>query len=453
MEGDNLHSLKLLEKTHRSQIDLIYIDPPYNTGNKDFIYDDHIVDKTDGYSHSKWLSFMNKRLAVAKNLLSPQGVIFISIDDNEQAQLKLLCDEIFGEQNFLAQIVWERAYSPVNLKKHFSESHDFILVYAKNKELTISNKLKRSEEANNRYKNPDNDPRGVWKTSDLSVGPAVESNIYPITTPTGKIVYPPQGRSWVYSQERFYEMLEDKRIWFGSKNNSIPQTKRFLSEVNQSVVPMTIWKYSEVDHSQTATKELKEIFGGQALFTYPKPVKLIKQCISLYSQSNSIILDFFAGSGTTGHAVAQLNKEDGGNRTYILCTNNENNICEEVTYQRLKNIQTDLPHNLKYLKTDFIQKFAENDRTLRNQLLPYIRPLIELDFGCEIDHQTVFLLENEEQLAEILTENITEKSTLFITSDILFSRRQNALVAAKKIRVIEIPEYYFRQELVEMGEL
>ncbi|MFD1362774.1 site-specific DNA-methyltransferase [Lentibacillus salinarum] len=344
IEGDNLATLQTLKKTHTGKIDLIYIDPPYNIKKQGFVYDDKKVDNNDTFRHSKWISFMYKRLKLAKDLLSDTGIIFVSIDDNEQANLKMIMNEVFGENNFIAQIIWERAFSPVNLKKHFSENHDYLLCYAaKNKELTKSNGLPRNEYSDSRYSNPDNDYRGPWTSSDLTVGPAVEENVYEITTPSGKKLSPPSGRSWVVSKDRFDELNEDNRIWFGKSGNNVPRLKKFLSEVKEGITPLTIWKHDEVDHSQTASKNLKEIFEGNSVFTYPKPVKLIKRILQLYTTSNSIVLDFFAGSGTTGQAVLELNKEDGGNRNFILCTNNENNICKDVTYERMKRIINGYP--------------------------------------------------------------------------------------------------------------
>lgn len=379
IEGDNLAALTALSYTHEGKIDVIYIDPPYNTVNRDFVYNDSFVDKEDCYRHSKWLSFMDKRLRIAKRLLSDKGVIFISIDDNEQANLKLLCEEMFGGNNFLAQIIWERAYSPVNLKKHFSESHDYIISYARDKEIATCNGIPRTAEANDRYSNPDNDPRGPWKAGDLSVGPAVESNIYPIVTPSGRICLPPSGYSWRLSETRLNEFIANNRISFGPDGNSTPAIKRFLSEVKQGITPMTIWKYQEVGHSQDATKELKDIFGGKALFTYPKSERLIRRIIQLYSCTNSTILDFFAGSGTTLHATMQLNAEDGGHRKCILVTNNENNICEEVTYERNKRVINGYTtpngvevegltnNNLRYYKTEFVPR--ENTSANRRALM------------------------------------------------------------------------------------
>lgn len=336
IEGDNLAALFLLKKEYEGKIDLIYIDPPYNTQNKDFVYHDSRVGAGGGYRHSQWLSFMEKRLRAALPLLKESGVAFISIDDNEYAQLKLLCDGIFGEHNFIATIIWEKAYAPVNLKKHFSESHDYILCYAKDKARAVCNGLARTKEANVRYKNPDNDPRGLWKSGDLSVGPAVKENVYEITTPSGRRVLPPDGYSWRLSRARFEQYVREKRIWFGPNGNSVPSIKRFLSDVKKGITPTTIWKYGEVGHSQSATQELKKLFGGQAVFSYPKPVALIKRIVGLYGGKDAVVLDFFAGSGTTAQAVMEQNIEDGGSRTFILCTNNENDICRKVTFPRIK---------------------------------------------------------------------------------------------------------------------
>ena len=340
IEGDNLEVLKILQESYLGKVKMIYIDPPYNTGN-DFIYADDfmrtqreedsemgIIDDednrlvknmdTNGKFHSDWCSMVYSRLMLARNLLIEDGVIFISIDDNEQENMKKMCSEAFGEDNFIAQVVWERAYSPVNLKKHFSESHDYILCYAKNIELAVCNGLPRSAEANDRYGNPDNDPRGDWKASDLSVGPIVQSKVYEIITPSGRSVLPPNGYCWRLDRKTFDTYVKDNRIWFGSDGNNVPAIKRFLSEVKQGITPMTIWKYSEVGHSQDATKRLKDLFGGKAYFDYPKPVDLIKRTLQLYSSKGSIVLDFFSGSATTAHAVMQLNAEDGGHRKFIM---------------------------------------------------------------------------------------------------------------------------------------
>ncbi|MGO5447885.1 MULTISPECIES: site-specific DNA-methyltransferase [unclassified Collinsella] len=335
IEGDNLEVLKLLQSGYHGKVKMIYIDPPYNTG-KDFVYKDKFGDTIENYKkqaglanqsnadtsgryHSDWCSMMYPRLRLARELLTEDGVIFISIDDNEDRNLRIICDEVFGETNFLAQVVWERAYSPINLMKHFSPSHDYVLCYAKNVEIAICNGIARSDEANNRYANPDNDPRGVWKASDLSVGPAVEENIYEIKTPSGRLVKPPAGRSWRLSRTAFRERLQDNRIWFGPKGDNVPAMKRFLSELRKTgVTPMTIWKYEEVDHSQAATQKLAKMFDGKKYFDYPKPVKLLERCLELYTTQDCIVVDFFSGSATTAHAAMNLNTKDGGNRKYIM---------------------------------------------------------------------------------------------------------------------------------------
>lgn len=272
----------------------------------------------DGRFHSLWLNMIYPRLVLSHNILSDRGVIFISIDDNEYANLKKVCDEIFGEINYVSTIIWERAFSPVNLKKHFSSSHDYILCYAKNIDKAINSGIKRSNESDSRYQNPDNDSRGPWTSGDMSVGPAVENNIYEIVTPSGRKCMPPSGYSWRLSKERYDEYVKDGRIWFGTDGSNVPRIKRFLSEVKQGITPMTVWHHEDVGHSQEAQQQLKALFDGKAYFDYPKSVKLIKQLVSLYSTENSIVLDFFSGSATTAQAVMELNAEDNGNRKYIL---------------------------------------------------------------------------------------------------------------------------------------
>lgn len=342
IEGNNLAALKILHKAYYGKVKMIYIDPPYNTGN-DFIYnddfkqtrrsyeaeagitddegnvvrDDGLRTNTGGHKHSNWLNMMYPRLFSARNLLRQDGVIFVSIDDNEVHNLRLMMNEIFGEENFVAQIVWERAYAPVNLKHYFSESHDYVVCFARNIDRLGKLSLKRNEEADARYKNPDNDPRGPYKADNFSVGPANPKNIYEIITPSGRRVLPPSGYSWRFSEEKTRELIADNRVWFGKDGNNVPAYKLFLSEVKDGVTPMTVWKYTDVGHSQDATKEVKDLFDGVAYFDYPKPVKLIKQLASLCTNDNDIILDFFSGSGTTAHAVAELNAEDGGNRRWI----------------------------------------------------------------------------------------------------------------------------------------
>lgn len=300
IHGDNLLALKALEQDYAGKVKCIYIDPPYNTGNAFEHYD-------DGVEHSLWLSLMKPRLDILRRLLSKDGSIWISIDADESHYLKVLCDMVFGRQNFVDEVIWQRAYSPINLKKTLSRSHDTILVYAKNSIGFELNKLPRSADQNKAYKNPDNDPRGVWKSSDLSVGPAIESNIYEITTPSGRTVLPPKGRSWVLNKDRFQEFLEDNRIWFGNKGDAIPSTKRFLTEVKDGITPMTLWTYQEVGHNQDAKKEAK-VFNDANVFATPKPEKLMERVIMLASNEGDLVLDSFLGSGTTAAVAHKMGR-------------------------------------------------------------------------------------------------------------------------------------------------
>ena len=342
IEGDNLNVLKLLRETYLGKIKMIYIDPPYNTGN-DFIYNDDFAMESgewrtdsgnfdeqgnrlvknlesNGRFHTDWLNMLYPRLRLARDLLTDDGVIFISIDDNEQANLNKICDETFGESNFIAQIVWERAYSPVNLKKHFSESHDYIICYAKNLDNTVCNGLPRSDEANERYSNPDNDPRGVWKSADCSVGPVVNEKVYEITLPSGRKVLPATGRCWVYTKERFDEMVKDNRIWFGPNGDNTPRLKRFLSELKyDGMAPTSLLFYKDVGHSQEGAQEVVSLFGDKGVFDGPKPVRLLERLIILANlKSDSIVLDFFSGSATTAHALMKMNSNKNFQCKFIL---------------------------------------------------------------------------------------------------------------------------------------
>lgn len=464
IEGDNLKVLKLLQKSYLGKVKMIYIDPPYNTGN-DFVYHDDFAMSADEYAeasgsvdelgnkyiknmdsngrfHSDWCSMMYSRLMVARTLLTEDGVIFISIDDNEQKNLKNLCDEVFGCNNFLAQVVWERAFSPINLMKHFSPSHDYILCYANDISKAVCHGIGRSDEANDRYSNPDNDPRGVWSSSDISVGPPVQENIYTITTPSGRNVEPPVGRSWRLSRKAFRERLEDNRIWFGPNGDNTPRIKRFLSELRKAgITPMTIWKHTEVDHSQGATQKLAKLFDGKKYFDYPKPVTLIERCLQLYSDKDSIILDFFSGSGTTAHAVMQLNAEDGGNRQYIMVQLPEEtpedsearkagyNTIPDIAKERIrragKKIKEESPlttadldtgfrvfrldegnyedvnRSPKEFKQDQLDLFLNNIKTDRNDL--------DLLFGCMLDWGV--------QLSLPMTQEVVDGKTIYTVND------------------------------------
>ena len=335
IEGDNLEVLKLLQSSYLNSVKMIYIDPPYNTGN-DFVYTDDFADgiaqykkvtgqatksnpETAGRYHTNWLNMMYPRLKLARNLLTDDGVIFISIDDNEQANLKKLCDEVFGEDNFVAQLVWQRAFSPKNDAKYISNSHDYILMYCKAITKFEIGRLPRTEEANARYQNPDNDPRGVWTSSDLSVKTYNESYDYPIVTPSGKVIEPPSGRCWRTSKEAFNKLVEDNRVYFGEEGANTPRIKRFLSELKfDGMAPTSILLHKDVGHSQEGSQEVTKLLNAGA-FEGPKPSRLINRLLTLAnSKKGSLILDFFSGSATTAHAVMQLNAEDDGKRKFIM---------------------------------------------------------------------------------------------------------------------------------------
>ena len=350
IEGDNLEVLKLLQESYLGKVKMIYIDPPYNTGN-DFIYaddfkkeseewkvesgewseeGDRLFKNTDsnGRFHSDWCSMIYSRLMLARNLLTDDGVIFISIDDNEQENLKKCCDEVFGGQNFVAQLVWERAYAPKNDARFISNSHDYVLMYARNLANFVIGRLPRTEEANARYQNPDNDPRGVWKPSDLSVKTYNAACDYPITTPSGRVIEPPAGRCWSLSKNAFLERLQDNRIYFGADGNSVPCMKRFLTELKyDGMAPTSIMFYKDVGHSQEGAKEVTKLLDAGA-FDGPKPVRLLTRLLTLANlKDDSIVLDFFSGSATTAHAVMQMNADKGSHIKYAMVQLPE--MCDE----------------------------------------------------------------------------------------------------------------------------
>ncbi|ANH47398.1 site-specific DNA-methyltransferase [Helicobacter pylori] len=325
IKGNNLIALHSLKKKFAKQVKCIYIDPPYNTGNDSFNYNDN-------FNHSSWLVFMKNRLETAKEFLSENGVIFIQCDDNEQAYLKVLCDEIFGRENFVNTICWEKKYSPANDAKWLSDNHDFILIYTKKKETWKPNLLARTEEMNARYTNPDNDPRGRWKTGGFSVKTYSANYDYPITTPSGKIVYPPSGSCWQTSKENYEKILQDNRIYFGKNGDSKPQIKQFLSEVQQGVVTKTFWKFDECGHNQIAKQEIKALFADSNtdLFSTPKPEALLKRIIEIATKEGDLVLDFFAGSGTTCAVAHKMN------RRYIGIE--QMDYIESITKERLKKV-------------------------------------------------------------------------------------------------------------------
>lgn len=348
VEGDNFDALRHLVTTHAGQVKLIYIDPPYNTGRKDFVYNDSYFDANNRYRHSTWLEFMYQRLNLAKNLLAEDGVIFVSIDDNELFNLGLLMNQVFGEQNFVANVIWQKVYSPKNTAIHFSDDHEYVLVYAANRDRWRPNPLPRSTAQDKAYKNPDNDPRGPWKPGDLTARNYYGEGRYPISCPSGRVIDgPPAGRYWVVSQTRFNELNADNRIWWGKDGNNIPALKRFLSEVKQGVVPQTLWSYDEVGHTQDAKKQLNAILPkarNEDVFSTPKPLQLMDRILRLATKPGDLVVDFFAGSGTLAQALLALNKEDGGQRKFVLVSSTEatedepgRNLCRDVCAARVRN--------------------------------------------------------------------------------------------------------------------
>lgn len=365
IEGDNLKVLKVLRETYLGKVKMIYIDPPYNTGN-DFIYNDDFAQGKDefeqssglfdeegnqtidamqrntesnGRFHTDWLNMMYPRLKVARDLLTEDGVIFISIDDNEVENLRKVCDEVFGENNFVAQLIWERAFAPKNDARFVSNSHDYVLMFAKDINNYVIGRLSRTSEADARYSNPDNDPRGVWQSDNLTVKTYTASCDYPITTPSGRVVEPPTGRCWSLSKKAFLERLHDNRIWFGADGNGVPRIKRFLSELKfEGMAPTSLLFYKDVGHSQEGAQEVIRLFGDKGVFDGPKPVRLVQRLITLANlKEDSIVLDFFSGSATTAHALMKTNAEKDKHCKFILVQLPEE-ISEKKKDQGYKNI-------------------------------------------------------------------------------------------------------------------
>ena len=461
LEGDNLHSLRLLEKTHKGKIDVIYIDPPYNRGSNDFRYNDAIVDLQDSFRHSKWLSFMAERLRMAWVLLKDTGVIFISIDDFENAPLRMLCDELFGENSFVCNIVWQKRYSREN-REAIGDAHEYILVYAKDKQWfkTHRHLAGITENQQKAYKNPNNDPKGRWRAVPMTAQGYRPNQMYPITDPKGNVHFPPEGRCWSTVESEYKKLLAAGRIWFGKNNDSQPNTIRYLSEV-EGVVPWTWWSNEEVGHTDEAKKEIYSILGKDNKFETPKPTRLMKQIFKIASQKDSIILDFFAGSGTTAQAVLELNKEDGGNRRFIICTNNENEICEAVTYPRIKTVITGIKNdgshfsdglsaNLKYYRTGFVSKDEED---LSESLMQHITEMIQLEHGIKLDGKHYIMLMNDDEADELADhwDEYSDVKAIYASKNILFTSKQNALFKGVDIHII--PDYYFNFELRENGDI
>lgn len=506
LEGDNLAALRLLEKTHRGRIDLIYIDPPYNTGNKDFVYDDCFVDAQDTFRHSKWLSFMSKRLELAKHLLSERGVIFISIDDRERAGLKLLCDSIFDESCFVADVSWQRTYSTRNDSKGIPSEAEHILVYSQSRDWN-PNLLPRTDSMNSKYKNPDNDV-ALWRTDNAYAADASthQGMVYAIQHPfTGKMLYPASGLHWRYKQS---EMLEIMRGWCGYElrdlhdadkraqvcgisKNDIKQdvlgivlsesleisreaaeavykrgqwpkyfftkggyggiAKKTYLDTAKGKLPSNLWLSTEAGHTDEAKKEVGKLLGDMTAFSTPKPVRLIDRILTIASQPDSIILDFFAGSGTTGHAVLAHNvAHSDSRRKFILCTNNENNICRNVTYERIKRVieREGYAASLKYYRIDYVPINEQLYYEYADELLRHVRELVELENGINfIENAEIAIVLTDEELSDFIArpEAFSRCHTLYLGHDILPTGEQDAAIKERGIRVNIIPDYYYRE--------
>lgn len=456
LEGDNLHSLKLLEKTHKGKIDVIYIDPPYNTGSKDFIYNDVQVAYEDTFRHSKWLSFMASRLKLAKRLLSKKGMIFISIDDNEQSQLKILCDSILGESNYITSLIWQKKKGGGNDSRHVATEHEYVLFYALDKEALDNIFIPYGDEYLTRYKEKDERGRFFWDTFKRKSG----KQYYPIKCPDGTILEKDENGepiSWLRSESRFLSDLEQGEVRIIKIKDN--WTVHFKQRQPEGYKPRSLM--TEYGTTSDGAAELKKIFNKTNVFSNPKPVDLIKFLIKFCAKDDAIILDFFAGSGTTGQAVLDLNSEDGGNRKFILCTNNENNICEEVTYQRLKTVITGKREdgseysqgqkvNLKYYKTDFVDKESEE---IYDDLLEHIKEMIQLQYGVKVDNQKYIMIMDDDEMDEFEKQfdEYKDIEVVFINQDVLLSTSQEKLL--QNINTKIIPNCYFDFELREVGEL
>ena len=491
LEGDNLHSLNLLEKTNRGKVNIIYIDPPYNTGNKDFVYNDEFVGREDLFRHSTWLSFMSERLRIAYKLLSKDGVIFVSIDDNEQAQLKLLMDEIFSEDNFIMCMPRITKKSGKTTSA-YAKNHDYILVYTKrDQDIFVM-----EEHEDNAFKYADEyiEERGKYKLNQtldynsLSYSPSLD---YPLEI-EGEVFYPGGSKELWEERQRGKHRRADwawrwskKLFQFGYDNGFVVIKRKkdgsariytktylnakigknsngdFIIEHNKRVKATSSIEYIDNKYSNDNAKKDLSIFGLGDKFDYSKPVELIKKLIKAYYKNNALVLDFFAGSGTTAQAVLELNKEDSGSRRFILCTNNENNICREVTYQRIKSILTGtmisegeyskkIKGNLKYYVTDFVDK--ESDE-LTNELLEHIVEMIQLEYGVSINNSQYIMVLDDDEMDE-LEENFNyykDLKAVFLSQDVLLSTSQERIL--QNVNTFIIPDYYFDTELREAGEL
>ena len=470
LEGDNLHSLRLLEKTHKGKIDVIYIDPPYNTKNKDFIYDDCKIGEDDGFRHSKWISFMAERLKIAERLLSEKGCLFISIDDNEQAALKLLCDEIFSEYRFVALIPWRKRTAKSDVPYGISQDCESILCYA-NPMYKAAVKGKERK-----YFETDDFPGRPWRFHDLTTQRTIEerpNSNYTMINPKNGDEYPVNPlRCWAITKDTFQDYYDENKVIFPGDypfmNISKPVLRYWKEDdmkkagADYGLVAASTYLSSDVvGMTQDGTKQITQIFGNK-VFSFPKPAQLIKYLIEISSVRNPdiTVLDFFAGSGTTAQAVLELNHQDGGNRKFILCTNNENEICEKITYPRIRTVITGkredgstysdgIPSNLKYYLTDFVAKDAEY---LSECLLEHISEMIQLEHGVKLDGQKYIMVMDDDEADDLVVhwKELTEVKALYVSKNVLFTTEQNELF--KNVPIHIIPDYYFNFELREAGE-
>lgn len=465
LEGDNLHSLRLLEKTHKGKIDVIYIDPPYNTGGAEFRYEDAIVVKEDGFRHSKWLSFMENRLSIARNLMSDNGVIFISIDDNEIAPLIMLCDDIFGQENHVETIIWKNKYGAGAKTVGFISVHEYILCYSKNPIRDLTSELGEEEQVAYKKKDEKFEIRGGYLTQPLmttSLGDR-PNLVYDIEY-NGDIISP--RKQWVWSKERLQAAIDNNEVEFNKQKDGTysVRAKKYLIDEDGNIrrgKPITIFNGP---YTQDGTKEIREHFGTEDAFKFAKPSELIRKLIAFeingQSGKNAVILDFFAGSGTTAQAVLEQNRRDHGHRTFILCTNNEGDICEAVTYPRVKNVVTGkrrdgsdysegAPANVKYYRTDFVSK---DEEYLSDTLLEHIQEMIQLEHGVKIDGSQYLMVMSDEEMDELQAHwnEYESVKAIYASKDVLLTTEQNELFAGVEIHTI--PDYYFNFELKEVGE-
>lgn len=484
IEGDNLASLKLLEKTHKGKIDLIYIDPPYNTGKKDFIYDDSFVDSNDAYRHSKWMSFLQKRLNIAKSLLTDNGVIFISIDDNEQAALKILCDEIFGENNFVSQLVWEKKKKGSFLSNSITNIKEYVLVYTRN--IFEFNGL--VGEVNNNTEtypciNAVNNreiryiPKGIKsnykkKNYFLPAGTEISDTTMSIVLHTDLVIkngflaedLQIEG-NWRYSQEAMYNYAINGELYLTRDLYLRRIVSKARTKMMKDILPrvgdnadLSYNSSINIDNlfesgwgsNEDADEELRLIMGKQKMFDYPKPKRLIAKLIASFRNPNACCLDFFAGSGTLGHSVMEINAIDGGNRQYILCTNNDNDICREITYERIKRVidNENYSASLKYYKIDYILIDERMYYEYADELLHHIRELVELENGINfMGNAEIAIVLTEEELDDFIShlEQNAQCKKVYLGHDILMDAQQAQILKDRKITINVIPDYYYKE--------